>query len=51
MGPSTNWWIAYSALILVVGIVLVVVTGGRWGVILVAGGAVGVAVRVWRLGR
>jgi hypothetical protein len=51
MGPASNWWIVYSVIVLVVGVILVVATGGHAGLILVAGGIVGVVIRVTRLGR
>lgn len=49
VGPSSNRWILYSAIVLIVGVVLAVATGGHAGLILAAGGAVGIAIRASRL--
>ena len=34
MGPASNWWIVYSVIVLIVGLILVVATGGHAGLIL-----------------
>jgi hypothetical protein len=48
-GPSSPWWILYSLATLAAGVALQVAVGGRAGLILVAGGVVGLAVNGRRL--
>jgi hypothetical protein len=43
---SSPGWILYSVACIVGGIVLIAVTGGRWGIVIVVGG---VAMAVMRL--
>jgi hypothetical protein len=46
-----QWWFLYSAAVLVVGVVLVVATAGRAGIILIAAGLIGLAMNVRQLRR
>ena len=41
----SQWWILYSVAVLIFGVVLVIVTGGSAGIILIAGGLVGIVLR------
>jgi hypothetical protein len=41
----SQWWILYSVAVLIFGVVLVVLTGGSAGIILIAGGLIGIVIR------
>ncbi len=48
---SSPLWILYSLAMALIGVVLVVTTGGRAGVILIIGGVLGAIIRWFRFSR
>ena len=51
MVRSSPWWILFAVALVLVGVALQLVVGGRTGTILIAGGLLGVIVRGYRLMR